>query len=457
MNTQTLAQDYTTLPDAGTKDFSHIPGSDGLPILGNMPRMVKNFHETVEKQYQRYGEVSRFSMGFIHKGLLVVGPDNYKQLLLDPDRNFSPKMGYNTSLGPFYGGGLLTRDFDEHRFHRRIFQTSFKNDAMRGYSDLMNPIMANHLSQWQGKDNFLFFPHIKEMLLDIAARIFFGIEDLGDDAQKLNQALIDIAEEGMMSVFRIDLPGFKYHKGLKAKRYACDFIIDLIEDRRQGNGQDFMSYMVKEKDEEGQYFSNDDIAEHLAFLMFAAHDTTTSALSHFLMLLGQHPEIKNKVREELQGLNQDVLDYDDLDKVPYTEQAFYESLRLYPSVSMMTRRTIRECEMGGYLIPANTVISMPPRFNHTMEKWWDDPKKFDPDRFSPERAEHKRHPFMFHPFGGGAHKCIGMHFAMMNAKSFMHQFMNQYDFETLPNYKPWMQVVPMPKPGDNLPLKLKKL
>ena len=100
---------------------------------------------------------------------------------------------------------------------------------------------------------------------------------------------------------------------------------------------------------------------------------------------------------------------------------------------------------------------MPPRFNHIMEKWWDEPLKFDPDRLGPERQEHKRHPFMFHPFGGGAHKCIGMHFAMMNAKLFLHQFMRKYSFETPPNYNPPMQLVPMPRPGDFLPLKLKRL
>jgi cytochrome P450 len=456
-STTTIPEDYTLQPETRARDLSHIPGTNGPPFVGNLPRMVKDFHGTVEKQYQKYGEVSRLGMGFVHKGLLILGPDNYKRMLLDQERNFSAKMGYAGSLGPFYGGGLLTRDYDEHRHHRRVFQTSFKNDAMRGYADMMNPIMATHLEQWSKESSFLFFPHIKEVLLDVAASIFFGIDDLGDDGKKLNQALTDISEKGMMGIVQVDLPGFKFHQGMNAKRYACKFIIDLIPERRAGAGKDFMSYMVKEKNDDGEYFSDQELAEHLAFLMFAAHDTTTSALSHLVMLLGQHPEIQNKVREELAGIGKDYLEYEDLDNLPYFEQAFYESLRLYPSVSMMTRRTIRECEMGGFRIPANTVLMLPPRFNHTMEQWWDEPKKFDPDRFGPERLEHKRHPFMFHPFGGGAHKCIGMHFAVMNAKCFMHQFLRRYEFKTPPNYNPWMHVVPMPRPGDFLPLELKKL
>jgi len=457
MSTETMDLGYQKQPDATTKDLYHIPGSDGWPIVGHLPGMIRDFHGVVEKQYRQYGEVSRFGQGFVHHGVLVLGPDNWKRVYLDTERNFSPKMGYAKSLGYFYGGGLLLRDFEEHRYQRRVFQASFKNEAMKGYAEMMNPIMARHIEQWQKDPKFLFFPSIKETLLDIAAKVFFGIDDLGDDGKKLNQALIDIAEKGMMSIFPIDFPGFSFHAGIKAKRYADNFIGRMISERRAGNGKDFMSYVVKEKNDHGEYFPDQDLIEHLTFLMFAAHDTTTSALSHLIMLLGQHPDIKNKIREELKGINKPFLEYDDLDKVPYTELAFLESLRIYPSVSMMTRRTIRECEMGGHRIPANTVLFLPPRFNHTMEKWWDNPMKFDPDRLGPERAEHKRHPFIFHPFGGGAHKCIGMHFAMMNAKCFLHQFLREYDFETPPNYHPWMQTIPMPRPGDMLPLKLKKL
>lgn len=457
MNTSALDTRYQLMPDASPKDLSHIPGSQGWPVLGHIPHMLKDFHGTVEKQVAKYGEVSSFGQGLNHRGLMVTGPDNWKRIYLDTERNFSPKMGYAKSLGPFYGGGLLLRDFDEHRFQRRVFQTSFKNDAMRGYTELMAPIMDRHLQQWEKVDKFLFFPHIKEMLLDIAAKVFYGIDDLGDDATKLNQALIDIAEKGMMSIFHVDLPGFSFHKGMQAKHFADNFIKRMIPERRAGNGKDFMSYVVKEKDDLGEYFPDQDLTEHLTFLMFAAHDTTTSALSHLIMLMGQHPDIKEKVREEIKGLNKATLSYDDLDKLVYTEQAFLESLRLYPSVSMMTRRTVRETEMGGYRIPANTVMFLPPRYNHTMKQWWDEPMKFDPDRFSPERAEYKRHPFMFHPFGGGAHKCIGMHFAMMNAKCFLHQFLLEYDFETPPNYNPWMHAIPMPRPGDFLPLKLKRI
>lgn len=448
--------DYIQAPDATSDDLRHIPGLSGIPIAGRLPWMIKDFSAAIREHYEKFGEVSYMNMGVV-RGLLVLGPENYKHIYLDMDRNFSAKMGYMGSLGYFYRRGLLMRDFDEHRYQRRVFQAAFKNDAMRGYLHMMNPIIQRHVNDWGNETGFRFFPGIKETLLDVASKVFFGIDDLGEDARKLNNALSDIAEKGMMGLIKRDIPGLKYHAGMKAKRYADGYVSNLIPARRAGDGIDFMSYVVKEKDDHGNYFPDIDLTEHLTFLMFAAHDTTTSALSHLVMLLGQNPQWQERLRKEAMAIDKEFIDWDDLEKMPDMNNAFLEGLRLYPSVSMMTRRTIRPCRIGKFDVPANTILFLPPQFNHTMKEYWTDPLKFDPERWAGDRQEQKRHPFQFVGFGGGAHKCIGMHFAQMNAKAFMFQFLRTYRFETTPGYKPWMQAIPMPRPGDMLPLKLTRL
>lgn len=448
--------DYTHAVDASAEDLRHIPGFNGIPFVGRLPWMIKDFNGAIREQYLKFGEVSFMNMG-MSKGLLVLGPENYKKIYLDMDRNFSAKMGYMGSLGYFYRRGLLMRDFEDHRYQRRVFQAAFKNDAMRGYLHMMNPIIQRHINGWDKQADFKFFHGIKGTLLDVASKVFFGIDDLGSDARTLNQALTDIAEKGMMGLIKREIPGLRYHAGMKAKRFADGYISKLIPARRAGDGIDFMSYVVKEKDDQGQYFSDIDLTEHLTFLMFAAHDTTTSALSHLVMLLGQHPEWQERLRKEVMTIDKEFIDWEDLEKMPDMNNAFLEGLRLYPSVSMMTRRTIRPCKIGQFDVPANTIVFLPPQFNHTMKEFWSDPMTFDPDRWAGDRQEQKGHPFQFVGFGGGAHKCIGMHFAQMNAKAFMFQFLRTYRFETPPGYKPWMQAVPMPRPGDMLPITLTRL
>ena len=123
----------------------------------------------------------------------------------------------------------------------------------------------------------------------------------------------------------------------------------------------------------------------------------------------------------------------------------------------MQRRTINEVEMGGHRIPANTILFIPPLFTHNMSEWWTDPQKFDPDRFAEPRLEQKRHAFNYIAFGGGAHKCIGIHFAIMQAKVFMFHFLRRYRFTLANKDDKRLSYAPLPKPTNNLPLVLERI
>jgi cytochrome P450 len=448
-----LTGDYRDHKDNHKLD--HIPGSFGLPIIGHTFPLVKDLYGTIDKQYKKYGKVSRFGLaGF--KGVLLVGPDLYQEVYLDKDRNFSAEMGYRGSLGRYYRGALLLRDHEEHKFQRRMMQSAFKNDAMKGYINTMGPMIAEAVEGWSGNKEMLFFPAIKQTLLDVAAKIFVGL-DKGDlRADKMNQAFTDVAN-GMMGIITAEIPGTLHAKAKKQERYLKSFFESLIAERRAGDGIDTFSYFTKEKTEDGNYFSNDDINSHMSFLLFAAHDTTTSALSHLLYYLGQDMDAQQRLREEAMAIDKDVLEYEDLDKMPLAEVAVKEALRLHPSVMMMQRRTINECELGGYRIPADTILFMTPMHTHRMEEYWDNPNKFDIDRWLEPRLEHKRHSFSYVGFGGGAHKCIGMHFALMQVKNFLHQFLRRYEFRLADNASSDMQTVPLPKPKDDLPIVLKRI
>ncbi len=437
------------------ENLDHIPGSFGLPIIGQTFQLVKDLYGTIDHQYKEFGNVSRFGLaGF--RGALLIGPDLYKEIMLDRDKNFSAEMGYMGSLGRFYKGALLLRDHEDHRFQRRMMQSAFKNDAMKGYIGTMGPMIAEGISGWGEKGELLFFPAIKKILLDVAAQIFVGLHENDERAAKLNKAFLDITD-GLMGIVTKDWPGTKFRKGKIGERYLIEFFGSLIEERRNGDGTDTFSYFCREKTEDGEYFSNEDIIAHMSFLLFAAHDTTTSALSHMLFHLGQNPELQQRLREEALAIDKPYLDYEDLENMPLMEVAVKEALRLHPSVMMMQRRTINDCELGGYKIPANTILFLAPQHTHRMEEYWDEPLKFDIDRWLEPRNEHKRHSFSWVGFGGGAHKCIGMHFALMQVKNFMHQFLREYEFHLADDFSSKMQTVPLPKPVDDLPLVIKRI
>ena len=121
-----------------------------------------------------------------------------------------------------------------------------------------------------------------------------------------------------------------------------------------------MSHFSKETTEEGQYFPDKVVADHLIFLVLAAHDTTTSALTMASYYLARHPEWQERLRGEVLGLDRSLA-YDDLGaNVPLLEQTFHEILRMHPPVPQLMRRTIRETELGGYRIPADTMVAISP-------------------------------------------------------------------------------------------------
>jgi cytochrome P450 len=447
-------QHYVNEPNCVALD--DIPGDYGLPILGHSLRYLRDPLPWAQQRYQQYGPLSKVCTTGT-KALLCLGPDLAQQIFLDPGRDFSSRMGFHHRIVKFFGGSLIMEDFEHHRFQRRIAQAAFKNDSLRHYTDEINRIYHRALGEWQADvgETIPFFLYIKRLLLEVAAEIFVGETERGERVQQLSRAFTDCVD-GLMYMLPLNVPGTVMHKGLKGREYLEGFFGELVPRKRQGEGLDILSHFCREKDENGEFFSDKNITNQIIFLLFAAHDTTTSAITHTIYYLARHPEIKAKLYEECRSLGSDQLGYDDLNALPYMQQVFNEVQRIRPSVPAIPRRTIRDVEMAGYRVPAHTMLTVLPRFSHWMEEYWTAPLDFDPDRFSPERAEHKKHPFQFHPFGGGAHKCIGIHFSQMEYKCFMYQFMLRYDFEGC-HQQPdvYMQSFPLPKPSDDMPIVLR--
>ena len=110
--------DYAALPD--NTHLDHIPGTYGLPLIGDTFSFVQRPYEVMDERYKKYGPVFKVSMTF-QKFVVALGPEFIKQLTLDSDKVFSARMGYNAPLGQFFDGGLLMRDFDDHRFLASLF------------------------------------------------------------------------------------------------------------------------------------------------------------------------------------------------------------------------------------------------------------------------------------------------------------------------------------------------
>jgi cytochrome P450 len=399
----------------------------------------------------KYGLVYR-NHAFGGRQVNLVGPEANELVLFDRDKLFSSEQGWGPTLNLVFPRGLMLMDFDKHRADLRTLSVAFKPEPMRHYAEALNAGITRAVSGWAGKP-LRFYDAIKALTLDLAAESFLGMP-LGPEADRINQAFVDEVQ-ATISAIRVPLPGTAMRKGVKARAYLIDLFRREIPKRRAGEGHDFFSQFCRATDEAGQPLSDDAIADHMNFLMMAAHDTITSSATSLVMLLGRHPEWQDKLREEIAGLglnDEDGLPYGQLDRLVLTEYAFKEALRLIPPVPSLPRRAVRDFEFGGFRIPAGTTVGVSPAFTHKMAEHWPDPQRFDPMRFTPE-ASKPRHKYAWVPFGGGAHMCIGLHFATMQIRILMAQLLSRYRIELEEGSGAEWQAWPIPRPKDGLPVR----
>jgi cytochrome P450 len=440
------------LPRNSTRTLDHIPGDKGLPIVGNTLRLLADPAGFGDKMVARFGLIFR-NNAFGSTTVQLLGPDANELVLFDRDRIFSSEQGWGPLLNLLFPRGLMLMDFDKHRADRKTLSVAFKPEPMRHYAMELDWGIAAQVATWSGQ-TLRFYDAIKKLSLDLAATSFLGVP-LGDEAGRINQAFVDEVRASVAPI-RKPWPGTMMRKGVKARAYLVDWFEREIPERRSGgesgNRQDFFSQFCRATDGDGNLLSSEAIGDHMNFLMMAAHDTITSSATSFIMQLVRHPEWQEKLREEIAALDPAMPVIDQLDKLVLNDYAFKEALRLMPPVPSIPRRALKDFSFGGYDIPAGTGVGVGISYTHRMAEYWPDPERFDPMRFTPENSK-GRHRFAWVPFGGGAHMCLGLHFANMQIRLLMVHLLSRYRIEADASSGGAWHVFPIPRPKDGLPVR----
>ena len=440
--------------------YDTIPLVKGLPLVGNLPKFLRDPLGNAQS-LAVHGNVVRSRTFF--ETVTLLGPDANQFVLHDREGNFSNRGGWAYWIDKVFPGAIMAMDNPQHKHHRRIMQGAFKRSAMERYVADMGPVIEQVLATWPAVvggaggagGKMKVFPQIKALTLNIAARVFMGMA-LGPEANRMNQAFIDTVAASL-ALIRQPLPPFGMWRGVRARRLLVGLMQARLAEKRATESPDLFSQLCHARSEDGERFSDEEVVNHMIFLMMAAHDTTTSTLTTMFYCLARHAEWQDRLRADAQALPAAQLGFADLAGCERTEWVMKESLRLYPPLTSIPRKALRDCEFGGFQIPRGTPVGISPIHTHHLASLWTQPTEFDPERFSPARAEHRRHAYGYLPFGGGAHLCIGQHFADMEVKSVMHQVLRRFRFSVPAGYRMPYQLVPIAKPKDGLPITLQRL
>jgi cytochrome P450 len=191
-------------------------------------------------------------------------------------------------------------------------------------------------------------------------------------------------------------------------------ILQAIEQRRKETATptDALGMLMQARDpESGRSMENGQLIDEILTMIVAGHETTASTLNWAWYLIAHHPEVEDRVSNELNTLTT-CPESVDLPRFLYTRQVIDETMRLYPAGWLLTRKALRNDQLGEYFVPAGTEIYVSPYFIQRNPDLWEEPDRFNPERFHPDNAK-RRHRLATVPFSAGPRNCVGEHFARM--------------------------------------------
>ncbi|MHC3001436.1 cytochrome P450 [Gordonia metallireducens] len=437
-------------PPAGS-DLQAIPCSDRNSFLEIMS-MRRDPFAFADRRRAQYGSVSGLN-AFGVQMVMTGNPRAAQELLMNKDRAFANGPAWSYFIGPFFNRGVMLLDFDEHRHHRQILQQAFSTTALKGYMQEMQPMIAERVAEFP-VGSVKLFEQFKALTLDLALEVFLGLNLPRDEADRINKAFIDTVRAGVAYV-RKPVPGGRWWKGLRSRKVLEEFFYANIAAKRARETPDLFSVLCHAESDEGHSFSDEDVVNHMIFVLMAAHDTSTITMTQMAYNMAKHPEWQDRARAESLELGPE-LGYDALAGMTALDLVMKESLRLCPPVPAQPRMAVKDTSIEGFYVPEGTIVTTSSLSSHRDPEFFTNPDMFDPERFGPERAEDKSHRFAWMPFGGGVHKCIGLYFGQMEIKTIMHHLLRGYEWSVPADYVLPMDYSALPVPKDKLPVTLRR-
>lgn len=426
---------------------TQAPGPRGLPVFGSALDLLRDFLGTTTKGRRTYGDVVRYVAGppgpmrIIAYG--IAHPDGIQQVLAgNADRYSKQDAAYN-EIRALVGDGLLTSEGADWRRQKRLIQPLFTHSRVAGYVDMMAQESAELVERWnrmRQKDGTVdLHSEMTRFSLRVVCRALFGA-----DVDKIVPVLKDNVPYLSKKAFTRSLapvhiphdwptPGNLHIN--RATKEVYDVVDQLIADRRAtpSGSDDLLSRLLNAQDPEGGTGLTDaEVRDQALIFLLAGHETTATSLTFTLHLLGLHPDIQQKVRDEAAEVLGDRLpNHADTKALTYSTMAIKEAMRLYPAVYAIPRLIMKEDEVSGYTLPVGAVAAVSPWVTHRHPDFWDDPETFDPERFTPDK-EKARHRYAYFPFGGGPRACIGQYFSMLESIVMTPVLVRAFEFTSPP-------------------------
>lgn len=402
------------------------PGPRGIPVFGVAPQVRRDPLGFFSDIAERYDGVSSLPVG-LEKVMLLNDPDAIEHVFQTNWRNYR-KSDFYDKVRPLFGNGIATSEGDFWRRQRQLTNPAFHRKSLTRMGEIMRESTQAMLDTWTGRRDegaFNLSDDLTALTLRIVVESLFGSDitekDNGERTATIARSvdtMLEVCERRVWAVPDLHDRWFSplYWRHRKARADLDRIVYDIIAERRRTGEEhfDLLGMLLDARDgETGEGMSDGQLRDETTTLLVTGHESTANASVWIFYVLSRHPEIEQRVIEELETVcGGRVPDDSELRELSYLRMVIEEVLRLYPPAWTTSRTALDDDEIRGYPVRAGTTMMISPYVIHRNPRYWPNPERFDPQRHAPEMKE-RRPKFAYIPFGGGPRNCIGANFAMM--------------------------------------------
>ncbi|KAJ7284294.1 hypothetical protein O6H91_20G001100 [Diphasiastrum complanatum] len=407
-----------------------------------------------------------FWQGTAAPTLTVMDPEMVKDIMSTKSSCFHRASLEKKVLLEFIGKNILTIEDDEWTHHRRIINSTFNIEKLKGMLGAMVTSTDKMIKRWatvdQLQEDSCFEVEVCEefykLAMDIFSRTSFG--NAHKQSKKFGRFQVELKKLVMSPshlVWTIVIPGYRIlptpnnrHIN-RIKRNMNRILDEIIRVRLQraesgklrDYGNDLLGCLLYES-EAGDHetkgrkkLSINDVIHECHALLFAGHDSTANLLTWTIMLLSLHPQWQERARKEvLEICNGKPIDDEKLRGFKILTMILQEVLRLYPAVADLTRVAVKNTTIQGWSIPEGLQVWVPIlQIHRDPEQWGADALEFRPDRFAGGVSKACKNSHSYIPFSCGQRTCVGQTFAMMEAKVALSMILQRFSFQLSSKYK----------------------
>ena len=406
----------------------------GRPVVGYLPEYRKDAAKLFLDMAERGGDIARFRIG-PRVVTLLNRPDLILHVLKTKWRDYPKSENYD-EVSLLLGGNLAISDGDDWARFRKRAQSAL---SRKNFGDL-SQVTAESITQMLPASDGIVDVYELGMQLSarISSRLLFG-SDIRAEAEGLEKVLragfaFVSARIEMMVRLPVSWPLPSHWRFRRDVAQVEALVSDLIERARRGSatGAGMLHHLVTEADQDGgnQAEINRDVLTEAVFLYIGSFETTGASFAWVLHLLATHPETRAAVEAEIDAaLGDGPVDLEALGNLPLLGAVIQETLRLYPTIWLMSRTAKAPDEIDGYWIEAGSMVMISPYVLHRRADLWPDPCDFRPERFL-EGASWPRSAYL--PFSIGPHACVGSHLAMVELQMIFAVLLRANRFDLAP-------------------------